>query len=117
MWVCVPVDPVGDVEGAIGAESEKVVRGDGFRLACSLQHEELWKDRNGFQIDTEGPHDFEKGEFVIKDEGEYCTWPEEVFELDGVDGGIMCWPKPHSHEVEDIERRRDEEELHHDTIQ
>lgn len=45
----VTVQPVRDVEGSVCAKREKVVCRDRLGLACSLQHEELWQNGDGFQ--------------------------------------------------------------------
>lgn len=48
-------DPVGDVEGAVEAQEEKVVGGDGLRFPRLADHEELREDGHGLQVDGEGP--------------------------------------------------------------
>jgi hypothetical protein len=58
----VPVDPIGNVQGTVCAKGEQVVGRDGFRLACSLQHEKLREDSNGFQPDGESPEDLCHGQ-------------------------------------------------------
>lgn len=48
-------DPVDEIERAVEAQEEQVVGGDGLRLPCLADHEELGKDSHGFQVDGEGP--------------------------------------------------------------
>lgn len=48
-------DPVGNVEGTIEAQEEKVVCRDGLCFPCLADHEELRKDSHGLQVDGEGP--------------------------------------------------------------
>lgn len=47
----VTVDPVEDVESAVGAESEQVVTGDRLGLARLADHEQLWQDGHRLQVD------------------------------------------------------------------
>jgi hypothetical protein len=54
----VPIDPVGDVQRPVRAQRKEVVGRDGLCLARPLQHEELREDRDGFEVDAEGPEDF-----------------------------------------------------------
>lgn len=48
-------DPVGNVEGTVEAQEEKVVRRDGLCFPRLADHEELRKDSHGLQVDGEGP--------------------------------------------------------------
>ena len=82
----VTVDPIENVEKSIDAQREEIVAGDRLRLAGSADHVQLRKDRHGFEIDGECPENlenetccsssrhgsayFERGEFVIPDEGQ-----------------------------------------------
>jgi hypothetical protein len=54
-----PPNPIGDVKGSVGAEGKEVVGRNSLRFASALQHEELWQDSNGFQIDRERPEDLQ----------------------------------------------------------
>ena len=47
----VAVDPVEDVERAVGAKSEEVVGGDGLSLSGLGHHEQLGEDRDTLEID------------------------------------------------------------------
>ena len=51
----VAVHPVEDVQRAVGAEGEQVVRRDSLRLASLGQHEQLWHDRYRLQVNAECP--------------------------------------------------------------
>lgn len=51
----VAVDPVGQVECSVEAESEDVVCCDDLSLSCPLEHEQLRQNSNGFEVDREGP--------------------------------------------------------------
>lgn len=53
----VAVDPVGDIQGPVGAQCKEVVCRDGFRLACPLEHKKLGQDSDRFEVDGEGPKD------------------------------------------------------------
>lgn len=48
-----PVDPVGDVEGAVDTQCSEVVGRDCFRVSCPLKHEELGEDGYGLEEDGE----------------------------------------------------------------
>lgn len=52
-------EPVEDVEGAVHAQAEQVVGGDGLRLAGLGDHEELRQDCHRLQVDGEGPQDLQ----------------------------------------------------------
>ncbi|KAF2980327.1 hypothetical protein EK904_008264 [Melospiza melodia maxima] len=43
-------DPVGNVEGTVEAQEEKVVCRDGLCFPCLADHEELRKDSHGLQL-------------------------------------------------------------------
>lgn len=58
-------DPVDEIQSAVEAQEEQVVGGDGLRLPCFADHEELGKDSHGFQVDGEGPQNLERREIVI----------------------------------------------------
>jgi len=51
----VSVNPVGDVEGTIGSESEQVVAGDGLSFASFAHHEQLGQNCHRLHVDREGP--------------------------------------------------------------
>ena len=57
----VPVYPVWDVERAVQAQREEVVRSDGLGLACPAQHEQLRQNGNALEEDGEGPEHFDRG--------------------------------------------------------
>lgn len=51
----VSVDPVKEVQGAVGAQGKQVVAGDCFSLTCLAHHEQLGQDGNRLQVDGERP--------------------------------------------------------------
>lgn len=53
----VPIDPIGDVQSPVSPQRKEIMRGDRLCLPCSLKHEELREDRDGFEVDAEGPED------------------------------------------------------------
>ena len=66
----VSVDPVEDVEGAVGSEGEEIVRGDGLCLARLGDHEELRQDGDRLQVDGERPQHLHHAELVVEDQGQ-----------------------------------------------
>lgn len=52
-------DPVDEIQGAIEAEEEQVVCGDGLGFSGLADHEQLREDGHGLQVDGERPHDLE----------------------------------------------------------
>ena len=64
----VAVDPVEDVQAAVGAEGEQVVAGDGLSLPSLGDHEQLGQDGHALQVDREGPEDLHNAELVVDDE-------------------------------------------------
>jgi hypothetical protein len=62
-----------------------------FRFTSSLEHEELGEDGDSFKPDGERPEDLRGYELVVEDEREDKAGTDEVFDFEGVDGGVMCW--------------------------
>lgn len=60
------VDPVEEVEGAVAAQGEDVVRGEGLHLAGALEEEELRQDGQRLEVDGEGPQDLEERELGVE---------------------------------------------------
>ena len=82
--VVVSPDPVEDVEGAVGAESEEIVAGDGLRLASLAHHEQLGQDGDTLQVDGEGPEDLHDTELVVDDQPQQKTRSQEKLNPEGV---------------------------------
>ena len=80
----VSVDPVQDVEAAVGAESEEIVAGDGLSLASLADHEELGEDGDALQVDGEGPEDLHDTELVVEDQSQEDARSEEELHSEGV---------------------------------
>ncbi len=55
-------DPVDEIQGTIEAEEEQVVSGDGLGFSGLADHEQLWEDGHGLQVDGERPHDLQWGD-------------------------------------------------------
>ena len=66
----VAVDPVEDVEAAVGAKGEQVVAGDRLGLPGLGDHEQLGQDGDTLQVDGEGPQDLHHAELVVHDKTE-----------------------------------------------
>lgn len=65
------------------------MRRDSLCLPCSLKHEELGEDGDGLQEDGERPENFCEGELVVEDEGKDKAGANEVFNAEGINGGVM----------------------------
>lgn len=65
--------------------------GDRLCFACSLEHEQLGQDGDGFEVDGERPEDLGRCPGVSCDEREEKAREEEVFEFEGVDRGVRGW--------------------------
>jgi hypothetical protein len=66
------------------------MRGDSLGFACSLEHEELGEDGYALEKDGEGPEDLSGCEGVVKDESEDEAGADEIFDAEGIDGGVVC---------------------------
>lgn len=108
----VSVYPIWNVERSVDSEGSQIMCRDSLCLSGALEHEKLGKDSNGLEEDGERPQDFRKGELVVEYEGEDEAWTEQVFDAEGVNGGVMRWSIFVLHEVENVAAACDEEELH-----
>ena len=82
--VVVAVDPVENVESAVGAEREEIVAGDGLGLAGLGDHEELGQDGDTLQVDGEGPQDLHHAELVVDDQRQQDAGAEQELHAEGV---------------------------------
>lgn len=112
----VAVDPVGDVQGAVDAEGEDVVGGDGLGLTGTLEHEELRKNGDRLEPDGEGPHDLPEVILVGQEDGECGGESKQVLDLEGVEPGIVGGLVGTDHEVDDVTGGSDEEDLEDDVV-
>ena len=78
------VDPVENVESAVGAEREEIVAGDGLGLAGLGDHEELGQDGDTLQVDGEGPEDLHHAELVVDDQRQQDAGAEQELHAEGV---------------------------------
>ena len=67
-----PVNPVQNVQRAVGTHKEHVVRGEVLHLAVALEHDDLWHDGNALKEDREGPQQLHYVERVLHQEHETC---------------------------------------------
>ena len=63
------VDPVRNVERAVGAQQEDVVAREVVHRAVALQHDELRDDCERLEVDGESPKDLERRETLIEEAG------------------------------------------------
>lgn len=85
----VPVDPIGDVQRPIDTERGQVMCRNSLRLSCPLEHKQLRENSDGFEENGERPKDFCEIELVVEDEGEDGARSNEVFNAEGIDGGVI----------------------------
>ena len=86
-----PVDPIRNIQRPVGAEGGKVVGGDRLRLAHPLEHEQLWKNRDGLEENGERPQEFGDGEGVVEEECEHDARCGDVLDAERVYRGVVCW--------------------------
>lgn len=70
-------DPIHEIQGAIEAEEEQVVSGDGLGFSGLADHEQLWEDGHGLQVDGERPHDLQRREVMVDEEGQAADWDDQ----------------------------------------
>ena len=80
----VSVDPVEDVETAVGTESKEIVAGDRLRLPCLAHHEQLGQDGHALQVDGEGPEDLHHAELVVHHQGQQDARTQQKLYPEGV---------------------------------
>lgn len=87
------------------------MRRNGFRLARTLEHEELRENSNRLQPDRERPKDLGDREFIVEDEGEDDARSKKVFDAEGIDRGVVRWPVgvPDSQKLVTCREERDSE--------
>ena len=90
---------------------------DRFSLARPLQHKKLRQDSNCLQEDGERPEDLGEGEGVVEYEGQEEAGPDEVFDFECVDAGIVCWSELELHKIEDVDGGSYEEDLHEEVVE
>jgi len=108
----VAVNPVEDVESAVGTESKQVMGGDGLSFSGFGHHEELGEDGHAFQIDGESPKNLHDTELMVQDKGEDSNRSEEEFHTEGVMIAIIGSFEFHEHQVDSASCAGDEENLH-----
>lgn len=87
-----PVYPIRDIQGTVCSQGCQVMCGNSFRFARPLEHEELGENGDRLEEDRKRPEDLAEGEAVVENAGENETGTEEVFNTEGINGGVMCWP-------------------------
>merc|ERR1719278_737115 len=115
--VMVAVDPVEDVEAAVGAESKEIVARDRLRLARLADHEELGEDGDALQVDGEGPEDLHHTELVVEDDSQEGGRGQEELHPEGVVVAIIGGFEFEIHQIDGPSGAADEEELHDGVVQ
>lgn len=88
--ICVPVDPIGNIEGSVDTKRGQIVRCNCLCLPCPLKHEELRQNSDRFEENRKRPQNLGEGELVVEDEGEYKARADEIFDFEGINGWIIC---------------------------
>lgn len=106
-------DPVDQIQSTVATKSKQVVGGDSFRFTRFTDHKQLWEDGNWFQVDTEGPEDFQGCEVMVDEEGKSTDRHDEELcsecvvvsvigglelHVDEIDGGVGAWQVDHLHD-------------------
>ncbi|KFY34941.1 hypothetical protein V494_06342 [Pseudogymnoascus sp. VKM F-4513 (FW-928)] len=104
-------EPVWDVQRAVRTQRRNVVHGDGVRLACALQHEQLGQDGHALEPDAEAPEDFAHGVFRREEDAQDERAQEKVLYAEGVEGRGLSGLVGCHHQVERVARGGDEEDL------
>ena len=108
----VAVDPVENVEAAVGAEGKEVVAGDALGLPGLGHHEQLGQDGDGLQVDRERPEDFHHGELMVENQAEKQRGTDKKLDPEGVVVAVVGGLELHVHQIDGSGSRADEEELH-----
>lgn len=80
----ISVNPVENIKGAVHAESEQVVRCDGFCFTSFCHHEQLRQDGKRLEVNREGPQDFHDAKLMIKNEREDGRREKNKLDPEGV---------------------------------
>jgi len=92
-------DPVDQVQRTVATKGKQVVSGDGFSFTSFTDHEQLRKDGNTLKVDTEGPENFQRSEFVVDEESEATNWHDKKFSSESVVVSIVCSLEFHVDEI------------------
>ena len=112
LFEVVSVDPVEDVEAAVGSKSKEIVTGDGLGLPGLGDHEQLGQDGHGLQVDGEGPEDLHDAPLVVEQHGQQRGGPHQELHAERVVVTVVCSFEFEVHEVHSGGRAGDEEDLH-----
>lgn len=107
----IAIDPVRDIQRAIDAQREEIMRGDGLRLPRALQQKQLRQDCNRLEPDAECPQDFRRGVFVGEDGGEDRGAAEQVAHFEGVEVGVVGGLVVVQHQVQGVGAGGDEDDF------
>ncbi len=131
-----PGYPVREAKRAICAESNEIVRRDGFGFACPLEEDQLRENGDRLEDFGESPEELQDGVSMGAEKGpesEKDRDSNEVFNAECVDGRIICRPdctrargkegpecdeldgdvpKPNFHEKDNVEAGAEEEDFH-----
>lgn len=112
----IPVNPIRDVERPVNSKRCQVMCRDCLCFPRPLKHEELGKNGDGFEEDGERPQNLGQGELVVKDERKNKAGADEVFDLEGINGGVVRGAVFVFHDIEGVASTRDEEQLHNGVV-
>ena len=113
----VSVDPVEDVETAVGAESKEIMARDGLRLPGLADHEELGQDGDALQVDGEGPEDLHDAELVVENDSQEHGRSQEELHSEGVVVTVVGGFELEIHQIDGPSRAADEEKLHDGVVE
>ena len=71
LLVVTAVNPIKDIQSAVRSEEKYIMTVKIFNLAETLQDYKLWYDRNSFEVNREGPENFDDVEALSHKHGQY----------------------------------------------
>ena len=113
----VAVDPVENVEAAVGAEGKEVVAGDALSLPGFGHHEQLGQDGDRLQVDGERPKDFHHRELMVEHQSKEQRGTDEKFNPKGVMVAVIGSLELDVHQIDSGGSRADKEELHSGVVE
>jgi len=111
------VDPVQNVESAVGAERKQIMCSNGFSRAGSLKHVQLRHDGDRLEIDAECPQNLHDRKLVIDQKRNDECRNQQKLNSERVMISIVCRFELEVYQVDSSDRGGQEEQLHHGIVE